>query len=38
MEAIVMLIVLVVGVASLDISAFRWGADSRDQMPDDHQR
>jgi len=38
MEAIVMLIVLVVGLVGLDLSSATWGADSRDPLPDDHQR
>lgn len=38
MEAIVMFVVLVVGFVALDLGAIRWGADSRDQLPDTHTR
>ena len=38
MEAIVMLLVLVIGLGSLDLGALRWGVDSRDPIADDHRR
>lgn len=38
MEAIVMFVVLVVGFIALDLGSIRWGADSRDQLPDTHNR
>ena len=38
MEAIVMLMVVVIGLALLDVAALRWGADSRDPIADDHRR
>jgi hypothetical protein len=38
MEAIVMFLVLVVGFAALDLGSVRFGADSRDQIPDTHVR
>jgi hypothetical protein len=38
MEAIVMFVVLVVGFIALDLGSIRWGADSRDQLPDTHTR
>jgi len=38
MEAIVTLIVLVVGLSSFALTSISWGADSRDALPDDHRR
>lgn len=38
MEAIVTLLALIVGLMALDLAALRWGADSRDALPDDHRR
>ena len=42
MEALVMFFAVmgasVVGLLGLDLAAFRWGADSRGLMPDDHHR
>ncbi len=38
MEAIVMILVLIVGLAALDGTSLRWGADSRPQITDDHAR
>ena len=38
MEAIVTLIVLVVGLSSLALTSVARGADSRDALPDDHRR
>ena len=38
MEAIVMFVVLVIGFAALDLGSVRFGADSRDQLPDTHAR
>ncbi len=38
MEAIVMILVLVAGLAALDVAALRWGVDTRPQMTDDHVR
>ena len=38
MEIIVMLVVLVIGFVALDLSSVRFGADSRDQLPDTHVR
>ena len=38
MEAIVMFVVLVIGVAALDLGSVRFGADSREQLPDTHVR
>ena len=33
-----MLVVLVIGFAALDLGSVRFGADSRDQLPDTHVR
>ena len=38
MEAIVMLLVLVIGFIALDLGSVRFGADSREQIPDTHVR
>ena len=38
MEAIVMLLVVVIGLALLDVAALRWGVDSRDPIADDRRR
>ena len=38
MEAIVMLLVLVIGFIALDLGSVRFGADSRGQIPDTHAR
>ncbi len=38
MEAIIMLIVLIAGLASLGAAAPTWGTASREPMPDDHRR
>jgi hypothetical protein len=38
MEAIVMFLVLVVGFIALDLGSVRFGADSREQIPDTHVR
>jgi hypothetical protein len=38
MEAIVMFLVLVIGFAALDLGSVRFGADSREQLPDTHVR
>jgi hypothetical protein len=38
MEAIVMFLVLVIGFIGLDLGSVRFGADSRDQLPDTHVR
>ena len=38
MEAIVVLLVVVIGLAPLDQSALRWRAVSRDPVPDDERR
>ena len=38
MEAIVMLLVLVIGFIALDLASARFGSDSRDQITDTHVR
>jgi hypothetical protein len=38
MEALVMFLALVVGLMALDLASYRWGADSRDLIQDDHRR
>jgi hypothetical protein len=38
MEAIILFLVLVAGFIALDLGSVRFGADSRDQIPDTHVR
>ena len=38
MEIIVTFLVLVIGFIGLDLGSIRFGADSRDQIPDTHAR
>lgn len=38
MEAIIMLLVLVIGLIALDLGSVRFGTDSREQLPDSHAR
>jgi hypothetical protein len=38
MEVIIVFVVLVIGFAALDLGSVRFGADSRDQLPDTHVR
>ncbi len=38
MEVIIFFLVLVIGIAALDLGSVRLGADSRDQLPDTHVR
>ena len=38
MEALVMILILVVGLTMLGLASARWGADSRPALPDDHTR
>lgn len=38
MEAIVVLLVIVAGLAMLDAASAAWGVDSRDVITDDHRR
>ena len=38
MEAFIALAVLVIALAGFDAAAIAFGADSREQLPDDHRR
>jgi hypothetical protein len=38
MEIIITFLVLVIGFIGLDLGSIRFGADSRDQIPDTHAR
>jgi hypothetical protein len=38
MEAIVFFMILIIGLAGLDVAALKWGADSRNSLPDTHTR
>ena len=38
MEPSSSLAIVVIALAALDAAAVAWGADSRDQLPDDHRR
>lgn len=38
MEAIVVLLVLIVGLSILALTSVTWGVDSRDCLTDDHRR
>ena len=38
MEALVMVVVLITGLAALGVTSIRRGVDSRPQLPDDHTR
>jgi len=38
MEALIALAVLVIALAGFDAAAAAYGADSREQLPDDHRR
>jgi hypothetical protein len=38
MELIIAFLVLVIGFIGLDLGSIRFGADSRDQIPDSHVR
>ena len=37
MAAFVIIAILIIGLGALDAAAMAWGADSRDQIPDDHR-
>jgi hypothetical protein len=37
-EALLVIIVAVAGLAAFDIAALRWGVDSRPTLGDDHHR
>jgi len=38
MTVFIIIVLLVVGLGAFDAAAAAWGQDSRDQLPDDHQR
>jgi uncharacterized membrane protein YdfJ with MMPL/SSD domain len=38
MEALVVILALITGLIALDLASLRWGADSREMLPDDHRR
>ena len=38
MSILVIIALLIVLLGALDAAALAWGADSRDQLPDDHRR
>lgn len=38
MDAIVMVVALITGLAALGATSSRWGVDSRPQLTDDHTR
>lgn len=38
MEATVLILVMIIGLAALGGASLRWGVDSREQYPDDHTR
>ena len=38
MPVFVIIAIIIIGLGALDAAAMAWGADSRDQVPDDHRR
>jgi hypothetical protein len=38
MSLLVIIALLIILLGALDAAALAWGADSRDQLPDDHRR
>ena len=38
MEATMIALILIIGLVALGGASFTWGADSREQYPDDHTR
>lgn len=38
MEAMITILVMIFGLAALGGASLSWGADSREQIPDDHTR
>jgi hypothetical protein len=34
----VIIALIIIGLGALDAAALAWGADSRDEFPDDHRR
>jgi hypothetical protein len=38
MSLLVIIALLIIVLGAVDAAAMAWGADSRDQLPDDHRR
>ena len=38
MPIFVIIALIIIGLGALDAAALAWGADSRDEFPDDHRR
>ena len=38
MEMTMLFLIMILGLAALGVASITWGADSRDQYPDDHSR
>lgn len=38
MSLLIVIALLIIILGALDAAALAWGADSRDQLPDDHRR
>lgn len=38
MEALIVILVLIIGLGAFDLSSLRWGTDSRPTLSDDHAR
>ena len=38
MSILAIIALLIILLAAMDAAALAWGADSRDQLPDDHRR
>ena len=38
MSILVIIALLIILLGAIDAAALAWGADSRDQLPDDHRR
>ena len=38
MSILAIIALLIILLAAMDAAALTWGADSRDQLPDDHRR
>ena len=38
MPIFVIIAFIIIGLGALDAAALAWGADSRDEFPDDHRR
>ena len=38
MPVFVIIAIIIIGLGALDAAAMAWGADSRDELPDDHRR